>query len=145
MATLNCNDRWLRKCEISVSNSINLILTYVGLVFNLGKLILVGLVCRVDGLFGVGGNLLRCPLRFIKTGWLCWTRWPSTKSKNDKRKVFESLLMLDMFTHNEPISLSLSISCNSNSWSGLGDLDFWHKLVVPNLRLRLRWWPLLCE
>lgn len=45
-----------------------LLLTCVGLAFNFGKLILVGFNCNVDGLHGVGGNRLPCPLRATNTG-----------------------------------------------------------------------------
>lgn len=50
-----------------------LILTCVGDALSFGKLMFPGLSCNVDGLHGVGGSLLPCPLRLPNIGWLCWT------------------------------------------------------------------------
>lgn len=59
---------YTRICPYDTNMLINFVLTCVGLAFSLGKLILVGFNCNVDGLHGVGGRRLPCPLRATKTG-----------------------------------------------------------------------------
>lgn len=58
----------IRKIETTKVFRCLTLLTCVGLAFNFGKLILVGFNCNVDGLHGVGGNRLPCPLRATNTG-----------------------------------------------------------------------------
>lgn len=62
------DDQGLHLTTLHLSSPTLLTLTCVGLAFSLGKLILAGFNCKVDGLHGVGGSLLPWPRLVTRTG-----------------------------------------------------------------------------